>query len=560
MKQEESLTGSRFSRSQLFLSAVASLLILITVIKVPWNMDEFLAYHALACRETAQKLNIFRESCFAYSTNIGPIHFFRSYQYVGVASSILYAPFHALVNSIWTHYLVGALALVAIAWGLKSSLNFNRSMIPAFVLFFPLLFTVLHDSGPVRIGLIVMAWSPVFFVKCINSKRYPYVWLVLTSIMWMIATEDKPFFVFLIPGIILFCLAAAVSKEVGFFGSLDWKKVFLFFGIPTAMCLVLLTILRTEGSSYLTYLNQNSVPRGLGSFAAGLLTAVVFTVDWSFYAHRVTSLISILADEQDYSRKFAANTQFFPAWHTQRGAVALTLMLVTVLVLTSLLFWIVKAGIGQISRQVRQLPREKSKKRVSMKSKKAKGKFNHQNDWTLSLLIGSFSLLVLGIALAGGWAGHHFVYTSIPVLACIAMFFQNWTHGAVRLGVFFAILSTISLVVISLTPIQKSASREIDLVMQKAISSSDYSTIVNCASWGCYYPYSLLNKRNIPIVFATEVSDINKLGDVAQSRKSTVMHVCTSCDQDLVQKLYPTSRIEPIRTGTNLWLLFRVTP
>jgi hypothetical protein len=194
-----------------------------------------------------------------------------------------------------------------------------------------------------------------------------------------------------------------------------------------------------------------------------------------------------------------------------------------------------------------------------MISKKANGKFNHQNDWTLCFLIGSFSFLALGIAVAGGWAGHHFVYTSIPILVCIAMFFQNWTHGTVKLGVLFAILSTLSLVVIFLTPIQKSASREIDLVMQTAISSSDNSTIVNCASWGCYYPYSLLNERNIPVVFATEVSDIKKLGDGAQSRKNTVMHVCTSCDLDLVQKLYPLSRIELIRTGTNLWQLFRVT-
>jgi hypothetical protein len=176
------------------------------------------------------------------------------------------------------------------------------------------------------------------------------------------------------------------------------------------------------------------------------------------------------------------------------------------------------------------------------------------------MLFGAFTFLVLGTTFAGSWAGHHFVYTSIPILVSMALAFEKWANGGMWLGIFLAILSALSLFTISLTPVQASVSKEIGVVMRTALSQVSQESIVNCSSWGCYYTYSYLNRGNIPIVFADQPSDFDKLTSLAQSRESTLMHICASCDQELVNNLYPRGTVKYISTDTKIWQVFQVTP
>jgi hypothetical protein len=561
MKLQYLLHFPKLFRRELILIAVASLLVWVTVVSVPWNMDEFLPYHALACREPAQQLNSFRESCFAYATNLGPFHFFRSYQYVGVASSILFAPFYTLANSIWMHYLVGACALAATAWGLKSSFGLTPLMVPAIAMFFPLLYTELHDSGPVRIGLLVMAWSPVVVARFFSSNRFQYAWVALLSIMWIVATEDKPFFVFLIPGIAIFTLASLAKKGVSLGEILNWRRIFWIFGFPAALCFSLLIYTQTNGTSYLAYLSQQSQAFGFGKFAYSLFLAGVFTLDWPFYAHRVSSLISILGEGQSGVRgQLAAHTQLFPSWHTHKGAIALGLTLLQILLVTCLFIWLGKTIMEKRAPRPRRSDSRISLGKTSKSLKELRPQESRLNDLTYPMLFGAFTFLVLGTTFAGSWAGHHFVYTSIPILVSMALAFEKWANGGMWLGIFLAILSALSLFTISLTPVQASVSKEIGVVMRTALSQVDQESIVNCSSWGCYYTYSYLNRGNIPIVFADQPSDIDKLTSLAQSRESTMMHICASCDQELVKNLYPRGTVKYIPTDTKIWQVFQVTP
>lgn len=544
---------------ELILITIAILLVWVTATSVPWNMDEFLPYHSLVCREPAQQLNTFRESCSEYATNLGPIHFYRSYGYVGVASSILYAPFYSLTSSIWMHYFVGACALVAIAWGLKTSFGFTFMMVPIAALFFPLLFTVLHDAGPVRIGLLVMAWSPVVVAKYFNSTRFRYVWVLLLAIMWMVATEDKPFFLFLIPGIAIFTLASLVKKGIPLKELLDWHKIFWIFGIPLAISIAFISSMQTNGTSYLIFLSQQSPALGLTSFVYSLFSAGIFTLNWPLYGHRVSTLVSIFGEEESGVRgALAAHTQLFPSWYTQQGAVAFALVLVEIFAVTCLLLWVTKTRMGQRGDQASAGYKQSSMGKVSKVSEEIHTPKSQEPDKTFQMLVWAFTLLMLGTAFSGGWASHHFVYTSIPLLVTFAFTFEKWVHGSLLLGILLATLSAISLATISLIPVQANVSKEIEVVARMALSQADESTIINCSSWGCYYTYSFLNEREIPVVFATEL-EISELTELAQSRNDTVMHICSSCDQQLVQSLYPSGKIKHLPTGTKLWQVFQVT-
>jgi hypothetical protein len=60
-------------------------------------------------------------------------------------------------------------------------------------------FTMLHDAGPVRVGLLVMAWTPII-VTSQHLKAKP------------VAAEDKPFFVYLVPSIALLSVASLSFK------------------------------------------------------------------------------------------------------------------------------------------------------------------------------------------------------------------------------------------------------------------------------------------------------------------------------------------------------------
>src|SRR4029453_6454470 len=124
-------------------------------------MDGFVQYHVLPCAQPSQRLNVYRDSCFAYPTQLGGWRFQRAFPYIGITSSLLFWPFFTVTHSMLAHYVAGVLGLILVAMGIASSLNLAGNALPTLLLFFPLTFAVLHDAGPVRVGLVVLAWTPV---------------------------------------------------------------------------------------------------------------------------------------------------------------------------------------------------------------------------------------------------------------------------------------------------------------------------------------------------------------------------------------------------------------
>jgi hypothetical protein len=176
------------------------------------------------------------------------------------------------------------------------------------------------------------------------------------------------------------------------------------------------------------------------------------------------------------------------------------------------------------------------------------------------LLLGAAVLLGGTTTFARGWTGHHFVYMQVPLLAILALAASRRPRGFVVLGTVFATAAMASLAAIWLVPRPPRASPEIPVVFQAALRAADRATVINCASWGCYYRYSLLNEDDVPVVFAATPRDAGRLAADMRRQGRHILHLCFQCDAQSVQQLYPDSAVAEMNTGTSVWKLFRVNP
>ena len=527
---------ARATREQSWLMgllAVGLVVVTLVVLTVPWHMDEFLQYHVLACTQPSQQLNVYRDSCFAYPTQLGGWRFQRAFPYVGITSSLLFWPFFTVTHSMVAHYAAGVLGLILVAVGIASSLNLAGKALPTLLLFFPLTFAVLHDDGPVRVGLLVLAWTPVIIRRFATTDRQPAKAAVAALLvgMWGLALEDKPFFAYLIPGIVLWSLAGLAAHGTLPRTRARWMSVFGLFAVAGGSGFALLFLTQVEGVSYLTYLIHSSQSLDRRSTAEIFLKAILFTLDWPHYAHRV-SLYSVDGGAA-YPQPWRRLAGVLPLGSTWQDVAALGITLLVVAEVAMAYLWsCVRLGRNP-ARDIRV---------------------------SAALLLGAAVLLGAATMWAGGWASHHFIYMQVPLLGILALAVSDLRRGLLVLGSLFATAALASLTAIWLVPRPRTVSPEIPVVFQAALGVADRKTVINCASWGCYYTYSLLNEDDVPVVFAASPRDSERLAADMHSQGRRILHLCFDCDAQSVQQLYPRSGVAQVSTGTSVWKLFRVNP
>jgi len=511
--------------------ALGLLCVLFIIFSVPWNMDEFLPYHALACMSPSQQFNVYSQSCFGNPAELGPIDYQRSYPYIGISSSLLLAPFFALWQSFWTPYLVGVLSLSAIIWGLARSFSLPTRMVPSILLFFPLSLVVLHDQGPVRIGLIVMAWTPVVTVAFLRSSRWKPAWFLLLAIMWTVATEDKAFFVFLIPGLILFSIAGIYRQGVAAHLKSNWKALTVFFGLASGSCLGFLIVLQVQGMPYLEFLAQQSGGRRLKDLAFSAVSGASLTLNWPFTTNIVSDYAALGRAQLPGPAHVLA--KFFP-WGTSPEAVAvIVLSIMSIAGLLAIYLWSL----------LRSINSPNPSRRVEA-----------------ALLLASAAALALGAIIAVGQHTHHFIYAEIPLFLIVTLAFSIKAQGAFKLAIALGGITTATLLATWITPNPASASREIREIVDVAYGVSDKDTIMNCASWGCYFPYSLVDAEQIPVVFADQVDDMRRLESRTRNLGRNIVHLCFDCSLTEVSNLYSKSDVIQVKADTLIWKAFKVSP
>lgn len=531
-----------WNKNWILISGLAGLsLAILTAWLIPWHMDEFIMFHRIACSNPAQQINTYHEGCFDYKVSFLGFEYYKSYFYTGGLSSLISAPFFLLMPSLWTTYLIGFIFLFLVLLGIVKSFNLPNRLIFLGLLFFPLTFTTLHDGGPVRISLLAISWSPFLFKKyLIEKNNFKFFWILLLAGTWIAATEDKTFFVFLIPGTLLFIGAKLLldfnSQEI-----YKMKKS-IFFGASgiSVLPIIFLLIMRAEGLPYLIYLTEY-LPSTSKNFFRELISSenpivvlinflylkLGFIFNWGYYPHRTMQFTSFSFNDFSISYPGMFSLKYQVASFLYFFSIALILFF-----LVALIKWI-----------------------FSDKLKKPNSNFTSS-----LLLLGSTTIYWLFALAAGGETSHHFVFAFIPIIGLTILKLQGVNGRGYFVAGLTTFVSAASLAISVIVPNSWSTGPEIKKVQELAISIANENSVIAYSAWGGYSQYSLLNEKNIPIVSVNEPNEYLQLQIDMKNQRKEILNICMACDLNTVRDTFKFSKVEQIPVDNQYWQLFKVIP
>jgi len=185
---------SKILSNAAWISAATLLFLWLFSTAVPFQMDEFSQFHALACRYyPLNSLNTFRESCSQYElapfgSTFLPL---RSCWHIGSITSLLYLPLFELWRSPYSARLLGLLYLAAQACILGRLFFADQRWIYILLLaFMPYAFQHAVDTGTVAFQatliMLIIYWARQWRKSFGRPKdRYPFlIGLALFASIW----------------------------------------------------------------------------------------------------------------------------------------------------------------------------------------------------------------------------------------------------------------------------------------------------------------------------------------------------------------------------------------
>lgn len=456
-----SVPAERFrlpGRISFVMLGAAGLAAAFSVLLFPTNMDEYLPYHPNACQQEEQQANIYREACGAYPIHLGPLTYERAYTYVGGTSSVLIAPLSAIERAPWTHFALGLGALVLTGMGLSASAGLGLRSVPAIGLFFPLVFALMRDTGPVRLSMVALAWTPFLLSRSVLGPRW---WTRMTAgaaimLLWGFATEDKPFFLFLIPMALLMAVGMASARgEMVDIARLRGRAA-LMVTLPTVVAVLVPIIARVPTEMWLLELAMSNA--GL-SRTESVLAGFRLLIMWPLASHR------------------------FLAWG-EIGRSEIALLAIAAIIIAWVGWSLSRSSLG--SSRVAEAP---------------------SGQWLLLAAVVGFASIVG----SGGWAIHHFAFVLLPIAALFLLILghnpnrRNWLVSGMLVS------SLIGLSAPLWVEHLPDSGDDVRTAMNVAVDAAGPGEVVNCASWGCYYPYAYFGTDGVPVVFAVKTDDIQRL-------------------------------------------------
>ncbi len=194
---------------------------------VPYNMDEFVHYHALGCASAPLQhgLPTFRDGCGLYDLRLPFTRRFlplRSYYYIGSFPVLPFYPFWRLLGDPVAVRVQGAvffLAWIALAGRL---LRVPWSVVAGAALVFPtLLLGFLVDEGPVGLAAVLFTLALLAIRTALSrqGRLRPSAWGALGGLLLFLGLWSKLIFVCLLPAVAVFALAEGRSHEG------TWRRV-----------------------------------------------------------------------------------------------------------------------------------------------------------------------------------------------------------------------------------------------------------------------------------------------------------------------------------------------
>lgn len=502
-------------------------LIAVTLIAFSFDMDEFLPYHPIACDQVQQAVSTFQGACNVLPTQFLGWEYQRSFNYAGAVSGWMMTPVFALWHSWWAHAVFGLFTLLIAGWGIVRSLQLAPRFILVTFAFLPLLLPTVHDTGPIRLALVVIAWTPAALRFQFSSR--PVLMKVLVgctlALGWIASTENKPYFLFLVPGTVIWSIACLnVTMGTGFVRSHFRALLLWFFGL-TIPCIVLLFVLRIEGMSYFAYLRHFPSPNDP---LVNVGTGLSFLGDWALSAQRFLLLYPNV--DASFPKLLQSPLNSLPLSADRGAPLSLLLTLGTIALTVTLISWAIRRCWTQISKS------------------------------TTLLLFGAVLLFFAGAWISGGGSVHHFVFAQIGVLSFILLSFNTTAYGALRAATSIVAISWLAMLSILSSGRNPAVGSNVEEIMTIAQSQASDKVLINCASWGCYHQFAFLENKPAPIVFAESVSDQLLLLGKAKGSGKSVVHVCRDCTIEQLEKNLNPRRIDEIGSSPGGWHAFSIEP
>jgi hypothetical protein len=481
---------------------------------VPPNMDEFNHPHRLACLYPNAHLNTERAfviGCDSYLIDYGVFSYHRGFQYIGLTSSILYYPLWRVWRSPYSYFAKGLLFLLAFTWLLVRALNLERKHALIVLCYFPIAYSFIHDTGPLRLSLLSYPLIVLMIVRMLDEARMSYklALAVGSALLISLCVEDKPFYVFVLPSLAVFVAGCRVlvRPQRSLLADMreNWLPLLVFSlasGVGIGFLLFLGT---TEGQVYFEYLRN--APENSYRFIVQSAFIGAFTFSWARFTHRVFEV------PLTWQVAASVGTLLLGAW-------------------TMLMAW-------------------------------KSGSSNRRALWFFgaAYLLGVLVFLLVRTP----WAGHHYIFLHIPLLGLLL-----WVAREDAIRYRFALGGTLTLAVIAMALSSASEidpksvherSRIFSYLRQPDVASEH---IINFSSFGGYYHQALFGHDDQLVTWShsgrRNREPAIELQRLAGLTSRNILNICRDCDDELMRSFYATDRITEIDLGLRFWKVFRITP
>ena len=488
--------------------------LVLVLIFLPSNMDEFLPYHVISCDYYPNaELHTLREPCNSfYDLNLWGLTLKRAYLYVGSWSSWLYYPLFLLIPHPISHKLLGTiffLGIISLTARLENHQSNRSWWLLRWALSFPILYQLIFDTGPVRWGLLVLFISPLL-IRYIQQQKRIAIKLgiqVFLGVILFLAVEDKPFFIYLLPSLICVCLA---------YNWTDMQDMVKLLGNTILSIIVSATLIsiylfgtKVGDVSYFEHLRSmgqtenSSWQRAWELFQLNLS----YLTNWYLYAHRNWSATGFVHDVNAHLGITLVEFGLFILWKVRHQ------------INLSRLFWL---GLGLLCNTV------------------------------------------IFVYMQNVWAGHHFIFSyAILYLLynhCLTYASPKIKHALLLLTTLYAFL--IGLQFLFTQPFVE-ASRErnhiFDYIAQPEIGQN-YVIVHN--NWGTYYQSALYGDRQQVVIYAEPMQEyeVSRIAEVSRWLDRGILIVCRGeeCNaKTLYDKFQGQFNFVPVALPTQDWQVWR---
>ena len=493
------------------------------MIYLPPHADEFSKYQRLACFTfDGSVFSTLQNGCDKYPASFLGFQFHKNYDYYGVTSNFLYAPLYFLFPNIYSHYLFGFISLMIFSGLMTKALNLKLSagIIPP--LFFPILYSFIHDIGPI---ILAMMSYPIFIIaisKLFNSQQTLKnfaLWLLAAFLVTLLAVEDKAFFIYLLPQIFIISIALSIYLDYGFnstyeffkakISGLIFIKLALFnFAIMVALASILFLI-QIDGMTYFHHLKE------LRIIAMREQPIARWDIFFSIFNFMVTPILVV--------HRTIVSTEF--------SLIASRLLFIPLLVGLALYLWRCK----------------------------------HASLWLIF-----FSNVAIGLIYLYSknvWAAHHFIFLLTPILILL-MLWANTSRTSYWLVIFLLLLNLGGNIALALnSPVIWHASRSREIIF-KYLSRPEIATksVINFSSMGGYSIQALYGDKNQVVVWTSlkaPNSGLNLQEILSKSGREVLLNVCNShdlCSYEALQKEFPTQEISRVGPDYTSWWIWEIKP